>query len=59
MILKKLWENVVSLNIVVVDLYEFELHSGNLIGMVYLQDKICSCNAFMLDGQLCVHVVVV
>lgn len=40
-ILKKHSDAITSLYVVAVELYEFEIHRGNLIGVVNLWDKTC------------------
>lgn len=55
LILKKLRENVISFYVVAANLHEFEVHEGNAIRVLTLQDKTCSCNTFKLDGYPCIY----
>lgn len=48
-----------SLYLVAVDLYDFEVHRGNLIRVVNLQTRACSCSEFMLDEYMCIYASIV
>lgn len=41
------------------DIYEFEIHRSDVIGVVSFRDKACSCHAFALYRYLCVHAFIV